>query len=174
MVTGNDEDKIQKEDDLQFDFTQAIQVKKADGTSVCGLKFVDFIVELDDKFLFIELKDPDNPRTPPEKRVKYLEQMRSSELARDLGQKVKDTLLFEWACDVTINKPIHYIVVIEASFADPATLLALSDKVKGHFPLKFPKKTPIKRPVFESFSLISLAQWNAHFLQFPAIRISNP
>ncbi|WP_281885509.1 hypothetical protein [Paenibacillus sp. YYML68] len=101
-----------------------------------------------------------------------MERMKSSDLARDLGQKVKDTLLFEWACNRSLDKPIHYIVLIEASFADSAVLLALSDKTKGHFPMKLSRLPEVKRRGIEAFTLVSLAQWNKLFTLFPVWRIS--
>ena len=48
---------------LQIDIADAIGGRKFDGADhgLTCMKAVDFIVELEDRYLFIELKDPDDP-----------------------------------------------------------------------------------------------------------------
>ena len=64
------------EKDLEFDFTQALSVKKFDDDKSHGLshcmKAVDFIVETEKATLFIEVKDPQNPKYPTEKNIDML------------------------------------------------------------------------------------------------------
>ena len=54
-------DKILKEERFEFDFSNSIDAFIADKLQYHGLSAVDFIVETDDKFLFVEIKDPDHP-----------------------------------------------------------------------------------------------------------------
>lgn len=54
------------EDDLEFNFTDAKSVRKFDdknhGLLNHGMSAVDFIIELDQAYLFVEVKDPSNPK----------------------------------------------------------------------------------------------------------------
>ena len=52
------------EDNLQVTFNNVVQARRdgiGHGLTHC-MKAVDFIVELHDRYLFIEFKDPDNPK----------------------------------------------------------------------------------------------------------------
>ncbi|WP_424767515.1 hypothetical protein [Paenibacillus sp. sgz302251] len=161
------------EKDIFFDFSNALQVNKGDAVTINGMKFVDFIIELADRFIFLEVKDPDNPRATPEAKLNYLRKMRSREIGWELGQKVKDTLLYEWARDRRLDKPIHYVVLMEASFADSPTLLALIDRTKGYLPLGLTNRPEVKRNCIDHFLILTLQKWNEHYAELPAHRMSN-
>ena len=83
---------------------------------------MDFIVELLDCYLFIEIKDPQDPQTPKPSRNEFLRRIKSGELDEDLKYKYRDSLLYEWASGRT-NKPIDYLVLIAMDSLDNALLL---------------------------------------------------
>lgn len=62
---------------LQIDIADAVDGRKFDGEDhgLNCMKAVDFIVELEDSYLFIELKDPDDPEAAPERREKFIEKL---------------------------------------------------------------------------------------------------
>ena len=70
------------------------------------MKAVDFIVELLDCYLFIEVKDPQAPQTPKPSRNEFLRRLKSGELDQDFKYKYRDSFLYEWASGRT-NKPIE-------------------------------------------------------------------
>ena len=78
------------EDDLQVTFNDVVQARRFDdighGLSHC-MKAVDFIVELHDRYLFIEFKDPDNPNIPAQHRAAAIENLQSSAFDEDLKYK---------------------------------------------------------------------------------------
>ena len=72
------------EGNLQIDIADAIDGRKFDGDDhgLTCMKAVDFIVELEDRYLFIELKDPDDPQATPERRKKFIEKCAAAGLMR--------------------------------------------------------------------------------------------
>lgn len=107
-----------KEGNLEFDFNNVIDGFKFDETDNTSphyhglthcMKGVDFIVELKDAWLFIEIKDPGNPQATVERRAKFEEKITSGILITELVQKYRDTFLYRWA-EKKIDKPIKYIL----------------------------------------------------------------
>ena len=99
---------VLEEGDLQITIGDAINARKFDdanhGLNNC-MKAVDFIVELLDSYLFIEIKDPQAPQTPEQSRNEFLRRLRSGELDEDLKYKYRDSFLYEWASG-RANKPV--------------------------------------------------------------------
>ena len=92
---------ILTEGDLQFDFSAATSARRFDdashGLSHC-MKAVDFVVELDDRILFVEVKDPQNPNAQPAQAQQFAAKLRSGELTRgQLTPKCRDIYLYEHA-----------------------------------------------------------------------------
>jgi len=111
-------DKILKEGRFEFDFSDSIDAFVADKPQYHGLSAVDFIVETDDKYLFIEIKDPDHPCAlefgNPDEFIAELKKP-----ARLTG-KFKDSLLKELAKGKAFQKPVVYVIVLEWSKLDAA------------------------------------------------------
>jgi len=111
-------DKILKEGRFEFDFSGSFDAFVADKPQYHGLSAVDFIVETDAKFLFIEVKDPDHPYAlklgnPDE----FIDELRKP---AKLTGKFKDSLLKELAKGKAFQKPVVYIIVLEWSKLDAA------------------------------------------------------
>ena len=68
------------------------------------MKAVDFIVEEENRVLFVEFKDPEHPNAMERDRAKFIQEFSSGELDNDLKYKYRDSFLYEWASDNT-NKP---------------------------------------------------------------------
>ena len=67
---------------------------EAHGLSHC-MKAVDFIVELADRYLFIEFKDPQAPQAHERDRNRFIRQFKGGELDEDLKYKYRDSFLYE-------------------------------------------------------------------------------
>ena len=76
------------------------------GLSHC-MQAVDFIVELRDVLLFIEIKDPEQSRAPTQERREYVSGFLSGKIDQDLARKYPDSFVYEWAAD-GLKKPVHY------------------------------------------------------------------
>ena len=87
---------VLEEGDLQITIGDAINARKFDdanhGLNHC-MKAVDFIVELLDCYLFIEIKDLQGPQAPEQSRNKFLRRIKSGQLDEDLKYKYRDSFL---------------------------------------------------------------------------------
>lgn len=109
---------ILNEGRFMFNFTSCVNAFTADKPQYNGLSAVDFIVETDEKFLFIEIKDPDNPQAQKFKNAKnFIEELESP---AKISGKFKDSLLKELAKGETFVKPIEYILVLECESLNSA------------------------------------------------------
>ena len=96
-----------RERDLEIDFTDAIDAivfdqMKADKPGYHGvgqMHRVDFVVELEKAILFVEVKDPGNPKAQAEGLAKFHGELQDGTLSDTFAAKFIDTFLYRWAVD---------------------------------------------------------------------------
>ena len=163
------------EDDLQIALPTGAVGRKFDDDTTHGLshcmKAVDFIVELEDRVLFVELKDPDHPSSQQKNREKFIRRFLSGQIDTDLKTKFRDSFLYEWASG-RVSKPIYFLVLIGASTLSDADLLTRTDALKRQVPVMGPNDSPWKKPLVAGCAVMNLSAWNTALPQFPASRIA--
>ena len=165
-----------QERDLQIDFPSGTKVRKFDDQKSHGLscmKAVDFIVEEEDRVLFIEFKDPNHPEAREEHKDKFIERFRSGELNENLKYKYRDTFLYEWASGNIDNKEIHYYVLVAIEDLTPEFLGARTDDLRRDLPLAGPLSGIWKRRIVEGCTVLNIEAWNRRFPCYPVTRISS-
>lgn len=167
---------ILEERDLRFDFSRALDARKFDGAdhglSHCGMKGVDFIVELPERILFIEVKDPDHPRATRKERDRFFEKVQSRTLInQDLAPKCRDSYLYEHAMART-SKPIIFIVLLSMDSLTDADLSIQTDLLQKQIPAVGPPGNPWKKRFIEDCRIFNMASWNRLMSPFPISRIS--
>ena len=162
------------EGNLRITFPGGMNVRKFDSPKSHGLthcmKAVDFIVEDDDRVLFIEFKDPDHPRTTNEDREAFIESFRSGRLDEDLKYKYRDSFLYEWASG-NAGKPVYYWILIGMDRLTDPELLARTDDLKRKLPLCGPCSKTWTRPICARCIVFNLRTWNRNLPDFPVARI---
>lgn len=162
------------EDDLQITLPAGVAGRKFDDEAVHGLshcmKAVDFIVELEDRVLFVEFKDPENPQAQAKDSAAFIKKFLSGQLDTDLKTKYRDSWLYEWA-EGRARKPIYYLVLIGASTLSDADLLVRTDSLKRQLPVAGPGDRPWKKPFVAGCAVLNLAAWNKVLPQIPASRV---
>lgn len=162
------------EGDLKVILPVGAEARKFDdgshGLSHC-MKAVDFIVELDDRVLFVEFKDPDAPLADAERRDKFLQEFQSGELDKKLQYKYRDSYLYEFASG-RVHKPIYYFVLIGAKALSDAELLARTDALKRSLPVCGANGKPWKKPFVAGCAVMNLLSWNKALPMYPASRVS--
>ena len=162
------------EGNLQITFPQHMSVRHFDNPDTHGLsqymKAVDFVVEANDRILFIEFKDPDHPQARSEAREKFVDNFRSGKLNEDLKYKYRDSFLYEWASS-NIEKPIYYWVLISLEQATEADLLARTDDLKRKIPLLGPRSGVWTRQIVADCMIFNVQTWNRHLPDFPVSRL---
>lgn len=157
------------EKQLKFDFPGAIQAAHFDGDghglSHC-MKAVDFIVELADRYLLVEVKDPFATLTDPaavpdadKARRKFLAKLQSDELAFELSGKYRDTFLYRWAED-KLDKDVYYVILLEIPSLGPAEYLAFTERLKQLLP-SVGVPSSWTRKLVQGVAVLGTTQWNA-------------
>lgn len=130
-----------QEGDLIFDVTDSKNAEKFDDSAIPArqstMKRVDFIIEKEDRFIFLEVKDPDMPRAVNPGKLK--QELQSGNLVPELAGKYRDSLLFAKLCEGYDDKPIDYIVLISMASLEDALILAKTDALKSAIPISHPK-----------------------------------
>jgi hypothetical protein len=134
-----------------FNFAQCVGVEKADELNVEGLKSVDFIVETKTCSLYIEVKNPDNPRAREYPAYeKFYQNIKSDQtkFPLEIGMKVKDSLLKQYALGKTFTKPIQFVLILQADNLTFKERTHLSDRIRGYIP------TGLNHDDFQNFTNI--------------------
>jgi hypothetical protein len=126
----------QQEEDLIFDFDHAENKPHTrfeskylkDKTSICP---TDFLIQLEDVYQFIEVKDPDRPN--PDNVQKFIEDMQSNKIAEDMSKTFRDSYFFA-ANQGKNDRSVDFIVLICWSQMDTAMMTAVSDRIRRLIP----------------------------------------
>jgi hypothetical protein len=123
-----------------------------------AMKAVDLVVELENDYLFIEVKDFHKPEN-------YSNGNNFNHLREVLKQKYRDTFLYRWAQN-KINKPIRYLC-----------LLTLDNALTSRMNKEIKKQLPVGRPVSrweqaiaQSSVVVNIDRWNQNFPKWPVNR----
>lgn len=157
------------ENDLEFDFSQAIEAIVFDDDGLHGsstIKRVDFIAEFTDRIIFLEIKDPDNPSAANPNAFKH--KLLSGNLIPDLAGKYRDSLWFRTLSN-KVNKPMHYIVLLSMASLEPALLLAKQDELKRALPIKHADWSV---PCAQACIILNLDQYKRQFGETSVRRLS--
>lgn len=164
------------EDDLQITLPATVSGRKFDDETAHGLshcmKAVDFIIELQDRVLFVEFKDPENPKAHAKNRDAFIQKFMSGQIDTDLKTKYRDSWLYEWA-QGRVEKPITYLVLLGASMLSGADLLARTEALKRQLPMAGPGDQPWKQAFVAGCAVMNLAAWNKALPQFPVSRVGS-
>lgn len=162
------------EGDLQVSFDDAVSSRRFDGDehglSHC-MSAVDFVIEFDDRYLFIEFKDPQDPHVPEDMKQAAIDQFKRRSLESELTYKCRDSFLYEWASG-NADKPIHYIVLIALDDLQSSDLAVRTDALQRHLPVNGPSGNPWRRPFVSRCIVFNIESWNRHFPKYPVMRIS--
>ena len=162
------------ERDLQITISNAEDARRFDDPDNHRLthcmKAVDFIIELSDRVLFIEFKDPQHPQATQEARQEFVNSFQSGNLDEELKYKYRDSLLYEWAVE-RVDKPIYFMVLIAIDTLTAADLDKRTNDLKRKLPVQKPASWT--RPISQDCGVFNLALWNASFPDFQVSRLSS-
>ncbi|MGJ8655057.1 MAG: hypothetical protein ACSHX6_01300 [Akkermansiaceae bacterium] len=171
-------DRILVEDDIEIDFSTSLDAfvfddmeKSSPGYHEVGqLCRVDFIVEEESRIYFIELKDPEHPRSTPRSRTKFQNKLGHSDFHQSFVAKYMETFMYRW-CESKADKEIHFVILINI---EGGLLPNLRDQIDRKLPFHSLRCTRWIRKMVASCNVLNLEQWNASSLgkKWPAKRIS--
>jgi hypothetical protein len=149
-----------EEGSLRFVFTDGIDGLKFDEQDATNVNFhalshcmktVDFIVEIPNAYLFVEVKNPPLG-------TEYDAPDAYEKLLKGLVTKFRDSFLYRWA-EKKITKPIYYFCLVDV---DSALTLKITNDLKRKLPEKGPKNR-WKQPLVSSCAVSNIKDWNAAF-----------
>ena len=160
------------EGNLQLTVHNAVNARKFDGPdhglSHC-MKAVDFVVELPDRYLFIEFKDPDHPQSSEQNRKEFEESFRTGQVDEDLKYKYRDSFLYEWASG-RADKPIYYYVLVASDTLDRTQLTERTDDLRRKLPIAGPVEWASN--IVEDCAVFNIQSWNETFPDYPIVRLA--
>jgi hypothetical protein len=164
-----------RERDLEIDFSDAIsaivfdQMKEdqPEYHGIAQMHRVDFVVELEEAILFVEVKDPGNPRAQAEGLAKFFGELQDGTLSDTFAAKFIDTFLYRWA-EECLHKPVHYISLV--TLEDSELLPNFSDEIAKKLPPMGKTVPRWKRQLAENCQVFNMDLWNASFPKWPAVR----
>lgn len=133
------------------------------------MKAVDFVVELSEKILFIEVKDPGHPSATPANSAGFVRKFQAGEIDSDLVRKYRDSFLYEWAAE-HLGKPVDYLVLVAIDRLDSAMLLTRTEALQRCLPVEGPRNGVWARKIVERCFVYNIDKWNQHLPQYPVRR----
>ena len=156
---------IIEEGNLKFDFTHCGNPIKFDANNDSGLYAVDFFVNREKYFLFVEVKDFQNPTAPHTQRNNDYNMLlragkaEESVFAIKMGSKIKDSLLKLYAKGDIFTKNVVYLLFINFDDLKAAERQLLFDRIYGQIP------TGLNNDIFTEFREIKFKLVNAEKLK---------
>lgn len=166
-------------DGFSFFFTDAIDAFVFDETdrtkpTFHGLpmKGVDIVAEFDEAYIYVELKDYDDPSiydvisaAPDDEKKARQDGFRW--LKNYLKYKYRDSYLYRHAEQKT-DKPIHYICLLTF---DNALNSRMQKSLKQELPVGKPS-TRWMQEIAKSCQVLNLDKWNVNFPKWPVTRLT--
>lgn len=165
-----------RERDLEIDFTNAIDGFVFDQMDrslpnyhgIGEMCRVDFIVELAPALVFVEIKDPANPRTPECELEKFIASINDGSLGLKFVRKFVDSFLYRWAEDC-MDKPVHYLSLVTL---EPGLVSNLSGEIGKKMPPMGDRGPRWQRPIVKNCQVFNIDTWNENFPKWPVTRIA--
>jgi hypothetical protein len=167
-----------KADGFEFHFTDAIDAFVFDETDRtkptfhgAPMKGVDIVAEFADAYIYVELKDYDDPsiydiRAAADDDEKQMRQDSFKWLKNYLKYKFRDSYLYRHA-EQKVDKPVHYIC-----------LLTFENALNGRMQKALRQELPVGRAssrwayaLATSCQVLNLEKWNENFPKWPVTRL---
>ena len=155
------------EGSLEITFNNVLDATKFEEHGLTTMKAVDFLVELDDRYLLVEVKDPEQAGSETSV-MDYADNFKSGGLDQDLKYKFRDSFLYRWAEGHT-DKPYYYYVLVAVRWLSTADLSRRTNALQHSLPIG----TPLSwvRSIATDCAVFNLGTWNATFPDYPVRRL---
>lgn len=165
-----------REGDLEIDFSDAIdgfvfdQMKPhlPNFHGIAQMHRVDFVVEVPEAIVFVELKDPGHPKAQSEGLAKFNAELIDGTLSQTFASKFVDSFFYRWG-ENQLNKPIFYLPLVTL---ETPLVMSLSDEICRKLP---PQRKPVERwerSVLEHCQAFNIEMWNESFPAWQVRRLS--
>ena len=164
-----------RERDLEIEFTNALDALVFDQMNpglphyhgIGEMHRVDFIVEFDSAIIFVEIKDPDNPKAQAKGLDKFRKGLNDGTLSTTFAAKLIDSFIYRWA-EGEIDKPVHYLSLVTL---EGELLPSFSDEISRKLPPMGKNVPRWKRKLVENCQVFNMDTWNENFPKWPVTRL---
>ena len=171
--------KIVKADGFEFRFTDALDAFIFDETDStmptfhgAPMKGVDIVAEFDEAYVYVELKDYDDPSIcdvigAATDGQKHSRQESFKWLKNYLKYKFRDSYLYRHA-EQKVEKPVHYVCLITF---DNALNSRMQKSLKQELPVGRPSRRWVQA-LATSCHVVNIDKWNENFPKWPVTRLA--
>jgi hypothetical protein len=129
---------------------------------------VDFVVELENEIIFVEIKDPENPNAKQRGLEKFYRKLEQGTLSDSFASKFIDSFFYRWAED-RLSKTIYYLSLVTL---DDGLLPNLSDEITQKLSPAGKISNRWQRHPVKNCQVFNIKTWNDNFPKWPAKRLS--
>ncbi len=170
--------KLENIDGFSFDFTNALDAFVFDEKDKTNphfhgqpMKAVDIVVELAEAYLFVEMKDFDDPKIYSTQDFMDEQDLKSKRdnfkcLKNYLKYKYRDSYLFRHA-ENKVDKPIHYICLL--TFENPLNAI-MQKRLRIELPVGKASRR-WQRELVKSCYVVNVESWNRNFPKWPVTQV---
>lgn len=164
------------ERDIEIDFTDAIDALVFDQMKSSQPNFhgigemhrVDFIVEFSEAIVFVEVKDPSNPKAQAKGLEKFQQELNDGTLSSTFASKFIDSFFYRWAED-KLSKTVHYLSLVTL---DGEVLPNLSDEIARRLSPAGKSSIRWQRHPVQNCQVFNMETWNENFPKWPVTRLT--
>jgi len=167
-----------RERDIEIEFTNALDALVFDQMEedqpnyhgIGEMHRVDFVVELDEAIIFVEIKDPSNPNAQAKGLAKFRRELNDGTLSSTFASKFIDSFFYRWAED-KLSKTVHYLGLVTL---EPEVLPNLSDEIAKKIPPSGKDSGRWRRHPVQNCQVFNIETWNENFPKWPVKRLAAP
>lgn len=166
--------KVVKTDGFEFCFMDALDAfvfDESDNTKPrfhgAPMKAVDIVAEFKNAYVYIELKDYDDPSAYDVLNAAISDRQKNFKWLKNyLKYKFRDSYLYRYA-EEKIEKDVHYICLVTF---DNALNSRMQKSLKKELPVGKPSRLWV-RELAASCKVVNLEKWNENFPKWPVKRL---
>lgn len=165
-IWGDCMNKIFQEENNQYqiDFSNALWASDQAHNALndLGLKDVDWIVETNDGIIFVEYKNANIPNAVNPNAFET--KIQTDKHYLDIAHKFYDCLSFVLLHEKKITN-MKYLYIMERTIDDSTLRRMLKTKIAAKLPFSLQSNFGVK--LIDEFDVLSIAEWNEKFSEFP-------
>ena len=159
---------------IQIDFSNALwatnELQEIFRRAKPSLNDVDFVVETDTEFIFVECKNSNRVDAKNPDAFNPLE----NKLIDNIARKYFDSLMFYHFLNKTKNKRKIFCYILESKLGSLTMRNQAKNILVDKLPFKLQKQNNFPNKMIDEFQVLSFDEWNLKFPQFPLKRLISP
>jgi len=158
------------ESGYKFDFSSSLKSYKAEKICEKTYPLVDFVVETEDNFLLIEVKNPDHQKSNDKNRETFLNRTNKVQFHEKMSENYKNTLLRMSLENDFFRKTVVCIFILECKQFSSFERIVLYGNINNKIPYFLNQLS--KKQVIAKFKILSIEEFRNEYPCFSVIPIN--